>query len=255
MGMTVGAQLYTLRDYCRTPEDFACTLRRVADMGYTTVQVSGTCAYTGTWLRDALKCAGLTCTLTHVAPQSILDDAQAVCRTHEAFSCRYVGIGGANPWFKEEKDYEAFRDAFLPAARAIKNAGKYFMYHNHYMEFGRDKNGVSYFERMLEDFAPNEMGITLDTYWLQYAGGDSRLWLEKLKGRVPCVHLKDMAVVDCTPRMAPVGDGNFDYESLLKAAEDAGTRYLYVEQDDCFEEDPFDCLKKSLRYLNALGLK
>ena len=43
--MRVGAQLYTLREYCKTLDDFALTLRRVADMGYSIVQVSGSCAF------------------------------------------------------------------------------------------------------------------------------------------------------------------------------------------------------------------
>ena len=37
--MIVGAQLYTLRDSCKTLEDLSETLKRVADMGYTAVQL------------------------------------------------------------------------------------------------------------------------------------------------------------------------------------------------------------------------
>ena len=63
--MKIGAQLYSLRDYCKTLDDFKETLKKVADMGYTSVQVSGTCAYEADWLADALKETGLTCDLTH----------------------------------------------------------------------------------------------------------------------------------------------------------------------------------------------
>ena len=38
--MKIGAQLYTLRDSCKDLESFAETLKKVADIGYTTVQVS-----------------------------------------------------------------------------------------------------------------------------------------------------------------------------------------------------------------------
>ena len=34
--MKIGAQLYTLHDYCKTLEDFSETLKRVADMGIPT---------------------------------------------------------------------------------------------------------------------------------------------------------------------------------------------------------------------------
>ena len=57
--MRIGAQFYTVRDFCKTPEDLAQSLRRVADIGYTTVQISGTCAYDPAWLRDRLRENGL----------------------------------------------------------------------------------------------------------------------------------------------------------------------------------------------------
>ena len=43
--MEIGAQLYTVRDYAKTTEDFAETLKKIADIGYRIVQVSGTCGY------------------------------------------------------------------------------------------------------------------------------------------------------------------------------------------------------------------
>ena len=35
--MQIGAQFYTIRDFCKTPEDLALSLRKVADIGYKTV--------------------------------------------------------------------------------------------------------------------------------------------------------------------------------------------------------------------------
>ncbi len=40
--MILGAQFYTLRDHCKTLEDLSESLNRVADIGYRTVQISGT---------------------------------------------------------------------------------------------------------------------------------------------------------------------------------------------------------------------
>ena len=38
--MKTGAQLFTVRMYTQTEKDFAETIRRIAEMGYTTVQLS-----------------------------------------------------------------------------------------------------------------------------------------------------------------------------------------------------------------------
>ena len=54
--------------------------------------------------------------------------------------------------------------------------------------------------------------------------------------------------------MAPVYEGNIDFDSILEACEAAGTEYLLVEQDDCYGEDPFECLRVSYQNLKARGL-
>ena len=45
-----------------------------------------------------------------------------------------------------------------------------------------------------------------------------------------------------------------DFEKIVPAFEKAGTKYAYIEQDNCNGEDPFSCLKKSYDYLTSLGL-
>ena len=46
---------------------------------------------------------------------------------------------------------------------SLKENGKLFMYHNHAAEFQKE-NGILILDRMANDFAPDEMGFTLDTY-------------------------------------------------------------------------------------------
>ena len=52
--MKIGVQFYTLRKQCTTLEDFSESLKRVADIGYTTVQISGVCPYEPQWLKAEL---------------------------------------------------------------------------------------------------------------------------------------------------------------------------------------------------------
>ena len=53
--MKIGAQLFTVHDFCKDLDSFAESLKKVADIGYKTVQVSGTCAYEPEWLKEELK--------------------------------------------------------------------------------------------------------------------------------------------------------------------------------------------------------
>lgn len=253
--MELGAQLYTVRDYTKTLEDFAETLQKIADIGYTVVQVSGTCAYTPEWLKEQLTKTGLRCVITHTNPDRMVSDTEEVIEEHKIFGCKHIGIGCMPSGLKNGMtDYFEFVEKFKPVGKRFSEQGAYLMYHNHNMEFAKSDNGEIYLARMADDFAPEELGFTLDTYWVQAGGGDPAWWIKFFSGRVPCVHLKDMAYVDGSIRMAPVGEGNINFDSVLNACKEAGTEYLLVEQDDCYGENPFDCLKKSYQNLKARGL-
>jgi hypothetical protein len=55
-------------------------------------------------------------------------------------------------------------------------------------------------------------------------------------------------------KMAAVGEGNMNFPAIIAACEGAGTKYALVEQDECGDQNPFNCLKKSFDCLTALGL-
>jgi len=255
--MIIGAQLYTVRDFTTNLTDFSETLKKVADIGYTTVQVSGTCAFDPHWLQGELQKNGLSCVLTHTNTQRVAAEPQAVHNEHQIFGCHYIGIGSmpGNMVTEPEETFNSFVGNYLQAAKTLKALGSHFMFHNHNLEFTKSPDGKLYMEKLMESFAPGEMDFTLDTYWVQAGGGDCIEWLQKLKGRVPCVHLKDMAIAAGEQRMAPIYGGNMNFDGILNACLDAGAKYLLVEQDDCYGRDPFDCLKESYKSLTLRGLK
>lgn len=255
--MILGAQMYTVREFTKTPEALSQTLKKIADIGYKTVQVSGTCEYDPEWLSEELKKNGLECVITHYPFDKIKDAPEETVKAHKIFGCHRIGIGSMPGGIAQTlSEYEKFREDYLPAAKRIKDAGGYLMYHNHSGEFCRLENGKTVLENMLEDFSADILGITLDTYWVQSGGGDVIWWLKNLSGRVPCIHLKDMGIENTwDQKMRAVGEGNMNFPGIIKAAEEAGTEYLLVEQDDCGKDDPFDCLKRSYQYLCSLGLK
>ena len=251
--MKIGAQFYTIRDFCKTTEDLAESLKRVADIGYTTVQISGTCAFDAAWLGEELKKNGLTCGITHYNYNRIVNETEAVIAEHTAFGCDYIGIGG---FFGGVDGLPKFVEEATPAAQKIAAAGKLFMYHNHNWEYeSKCADGRNVMEHLADEFDPSIMGFTLDTYWVKYGGYEPLEEIKRLKGRLPCVHFKDMFKDGDDRRMSWVGGGNvMDFEKIAAAFADAGAKYAYVEQDNCNGEDPFECLKKSYDYLHSLGL-
>lgn len=247
--MEIGAQFFTVRDTCKTLEGFAETLKKVADIGYRTVQISGTCAYEPEWLDAELKKNGLKCVITHTAADRIANEAAKVAKEHDVFGCDCVGLGwyGFDP--EKGMSFENFVSTYGEAAKVLKENGKYFMYHNHDQEF-KKIDGMRILDRICEAIPADLMGITFDTYWAQVGGADPAQCLEKLAGRIPCIHLKDCGY---GRRMDVIGEGNINFERVFEKAEAGGTKYMLVEQDNCNGEDPIECLRRSYQYLSACG--
>ena len=257
--MKIGAQLYSLRDYCKTLEDFKETLKKVADMGYTSVQVSGTCAYEAEWLADALKETGLTCDLTHYDLGKVLADPEKVVADHKTFGCKYIGLGAMPGGFAPDgttlEKINGFIENTKPATQRIAAAGGYFMYHNHAFEFEMVE-GKLFMDRLIEGFTPDEMGFTLDSHWVKAGNQDPVEWFNKLAGRTPCVHFKDLVTMENgEKRFAPVGSGELDFDAIIETCLKNKVEFAFVEQDNCYGEDPFKCLKQSYDYLASKGLK
>ena len=256
--MKIGAQLYTVRQACTTLEGLSESLKKVADIGYTSVQLSGVCAYEADWMDAQLKACGLSADITHFDYNRIINDTAATIAFHDRMGCRYIGIGSLPGIFSKEStptDLEARIDELTPAIKAIYASGNHkFMYHNHNREFARFGE-QNFLELLCDRFTPDELGITLDTYWVQAGGADPAQWLHRLTGRVNCVHFKDMSfsLSDGAVRMAPIGEGNMNYDAILAACVDARVEYAYIEQDNCYDEDPFDCLRKSYAFLASKG--
>lgn len=251
--MQIGAQFFTVRNQCQTLDDFALTLKKVADIGYKTVQISGTCSYEAQWLREQLDKNGLQCVLTHIPVPRLVGETAQVIADHHVFGCENIGLG----WYafneeKEEESYGHFMNTFPKVAQDIRAGGRYFMYHNHDQEFKRAPGGGSQIilEKLAQEIPAEVMGFTLDTFWVQAGGGDPAQWVKNLAGRVPVIHLKDFAY---GRKMAVVGEGNINFDRVFNEAEKAGTKFMLVEQDDCNGEDPIECLRRSYEYLKACG--
>lgn len=250
--MILGAQLFTLRDFTQNEKDLERTLKRVREIGYTTVQLSAVGnGIRPERIREICDELGLKIVLTHSDPNRILYDTKELIKEHDILGCDYIGIGSMPGKYRNIDWFDFFIEDFKEPIKEIADAGKLFMYHNHNFEFEK-QDGISLMDRLLEEFTPNEMGIILDTYWVQAAGCDILEWIDRLKDRIPCVHLKDMTVSGMEQRMAPVLEGNMNFPEIFKALKKANTKYMLVEQDICYSS-PFECLKISYDNIKKQG--
>lgn len=246
--MKLGAQLYTLREQMKTPEQIRCGLEKVAKIGYSCVQISGIGKTDAHELKKICDGLGLEIAVTHTHPDRILGDTHGVIAEHDIMGCRYIGLGAMPKCYHSFDKLSDFAQNFRRAVNEISEAGKIFTYHNHAFEFER-RDGKTMLDELIDSFDPDKLKITLDCYWVSYAGADVCDTIDRLHGKIDCVHLKDHGIRDNNIVMLPIGEGNMNYPRILEHLEKAGTRYALVEQDNCNGEDPFECLERSYNYL------
>ena len=253
MEFSLGAQLYTVREYTQTPADAAQTFRRVAEIGYKSAQVSGFGPIDCHELYKISLDAGVTIALTHTPIDRIINETDAVMREHDVFGCKIIGLGGLANEMRDTPEH--FFDAvkvIAETAEKISRNGFTFAYHNHAWEFCKIE-GKTMMQYLLENTDPEAMKLTLDAYWIQHAGINPVEFIEENGNRICALHLKDMIPrFDNSTEFAEIGYGNMNYPSIIAAAKKKNIKWHMVEQDRC-NRNPFDSLKMSYDYLDKLG--
>ncbi|MBM3474421.1 MAG: sugar phosphate isomerase/epimerase [Armatimonadetes bacterium] len=250
----IGAQLYTLRDYCKTIEDVAETCRKVADIGYAAVQISGFGPVDPEAVATIMQDCSLTVASTHMGWDRFLKDLEAVVAEHRLWGCAHPAIGGLPGEYHSADGVKRFIDELQPVAERLASEGMDFSYHNHNHELIR-YGEKTWLAMLYEQASPDILKAEIDTYWITAGGGDPAAWVRSLGPRQLLLHCKDMAMAPGREqRFAPVGEGNLNWPAILDAAQAVGVEYYLVEQDLSYDLDPFEAMAISYRNLKAMGL-
>jgi sugar phosphate isomerase/epimerase len=167
-----------------------------------------------------------------------------------SWGCKYVVVPALPDEYRSASGFKRFALEAARLARDLQPSGLRLAYHNHSFELQR-WDGQTGLDALFAAAQGDALQAELDTYWLQYGGANPAAWIRKLKGRVPLIHLKDMAVDRGNPLMTEVGEGNLDWPDILSACKEAGTEWLVVEQDEC-RRDPIESLAISYKNLAKL---
>jgi sugar phosphate isomerase/epimerase len=254
---TIGVQLYTVRTLLpKTPLD---TLRAIERIGYREVEaVQGGMDQVWPSLRQtSLKPVSLhmdTALFTREREKlpAALEDARQ--RGFEYVVCPYIAPqdrGGADMIRK-------LGETLNKAGEICNRSGLHLCYHNHAFEFAPHEGGTL-LDLLMQTIDPKLASLELDIMWSTVAGVSPVSVLEKYSNRIALIHLKNVAegidrrYDEQVPRTAfrDVGHGVIDIPAVLRAAEKAGVKHYFVEQDQT-PGDPVQALRSSYEYLEKL---
>lgn len=245
----IAAQLYTCRDLLKTPADIATTLKRLRQVGYTAVQVSGMGPIAEEELVKILDGEGLTCCATHEPADKIRKNPEQIIERLKKLNCSLTAYPHPAGVAMDQVDQlqELCKD-LDHSGQLMANEGITLTYHNHGMEFVKT-NGVTALDFIYNNTNPKFVQGEPDTYWIHLGGGNNESWCRKLKNRLPMIHLKDyMFTMENKPHFCEIGSGTLEFKSIIAAAEESGCKWFIVEQDVC-PGDPVDSLAKSFNYI------
>jgi sugar phosphate isomerase/epimerase len=237
----LGLMLYTVRDECA--RDFAGTLRAVASMGYEGVELFDLHGHDAARVRGWLDECGLVAAGRHASLEAIERRLPELADEGAALGARRLAVSWVEPPAATAKA-EELADRLARAAGEAAGLGLELGFHNHYGELRPLEDGSTFLDRLVE----LPLFLELDLGWAWWAGIDPVELLERTRGRVPLVHVKDFRARG-ERSFCPVGDGAVGYERVAPAAAAAGVEWLLVEQD----EADGSALEAARRSLGALA--
>lgn len=248
----IGLQLYSVRDDLEN--DFAGTLKKVKEMGYSAVEFAGLYGHTPEEVGQMCREAGLVPLSAHVPYVDLIADPEGMVACYKTIGCRYIVI----PYLTEE--YRPGKEKFdevIEGAKVIGEAtvkqGLVLQYHNHDFEFEKI-NGKYALDVLYEEVAPELLQTQIDTCWVNVAGENPAEYVKKYAGRIPTVHLKDFAGSKSnTFEFRPLGKGVQVFPEIVRAAIENGAQWFIVEQDQpSLGLTAMECAKASIDYVKGI---
>ncbi|MDR6561436.1 MULTISPECIES: sugar phosphate isomerase/epimerase [unclassified Arcicella] len=251
-----GVQLFTTMSII--DKDVTGTLKQIADIGYKEIESAFSMkgGYYGMKPKEFAKVVsdlGMTWQAHHImgapfrmpAPKpgaaanpnaemlnkmppmkSLMNDTQQVVDEVAEGGAKYL-VCASIP-VKTSEDIKSSLEILQKAGEACKKAGLTFVFHNHTAEFEK-VDGQLPFDIFTSQISADLLKFELDLAWATKAGVNIPALFAKHPGRFPLFHVKDLNKETLLP--VEVGTGIVDFKAIFAAADTAGVKHLFVEQD------------------------
>src|SRR5262245_36902572 len=251
----IGLQLYSLRE--QFAKDVPATIDQTRSIGFEYVELAGTYSIAPEKFKEQLNAKGLKPISGHFPYERYRDDVEQVAVEAKALGLEYVGCSWIPHQTFDEKTAREAIAVFNRAGEALSRHGLKFFYHTHGYEFQPHSSGTL-FDLMMAETKPEFVRYEMDVFWIVHPGQDPVKLLEKYSSRFELMHVKDMKKGTQTGILTgasdvkndvTLGTGMMDWPAILKAAQKAGVKWYFIEDESptAVQQIPL-----SLRYLERI---
>jgi len=256
----VGVQTYSLRNQLKQDGAKALDFLKDLNVKYVEIGLENHYGLTQEEMKKALDERGLIPIAAHGSQGYLLNKTEEAIAAAKYFGLKYVGVAwAAHKKPLDEAQTLKIAEEFNEIGKRLKAAELQFFYHNHGFEFYPYKDGTL-FDLLMEKTDPDLVKLEMDVLWTIFPGQDPVKLLKKYPDRWILTHLKDLkkgVVGDMSGGTAltndvELGTGQADYPAILKACQEIGVKYHFIE-----DESPtvLEQLPKSLKYLSTIELR
>lgn len=217
----------------------------LAELGYDGVEVVHAMAPDADAFAPLLQEHGLKARSAHVGLDALEADADGCATWAEALGVRTL----VAPWLEPDdrprapSEWRALGERLARVGERLQRRSLGFAWHNHDFEFEPLPDATYGLEHLLgSDASVRPVLWEADVAWIVRAGADPFEWLERYRGCVPLIHVKDLAPAgegEGEDGWADPGHGTLDWQSLWTACEAAGARAVIAEHDRPSDFDRF----------------
>ena len=252
----VGLQMYSLRDTFGQDVEKGFDVAEKLGFGY--VELAGKYSLSNEEMVAKLKEHHLTPIAGHWDYNLFKNDPEAVAKEAKALGLKYAGVA----WIPhdgdfDEQDVEDAAKTFNHAGKVLSDYGLVFYYHNHGYEFLPAGDNKTMFDLLVEKTDPKYVSFQMDILWTIFPGQDAAALLRKYPDRWLLIHLKDLkkgvegnnSGGTSVENDVALGTGQVPYAEVLKAAQEVGVKYYFIE-----DESPrvIEQIPQSLKFLESV---
>ena len=243
-----GIQLYSIRDL--TSENLEEAIKAVAEMGYSYVEFAGFFGHTAEEVKAMLDKYGVKVCSTHTGWDQLKPECiDETIAYHKAIGNPNIIVPGFD---KTEETFEKMVEVFNFAQPILEKNGIALGYHNHSHEFAKRESGIVYHTELEKR---TNVEFQLDTFWVYNAELDPVAEMERLKGRLRSVHLKDgfKSGTGLEPGAVgkSVGSGAAPVLDVIKKAEELGL--LLIVESEGLDPTGKEEVKRCIDFLKDNG--
>lgn len=253
----IGLQLYSLR--AEFTKNVPAAIEKAKGFGFRDVELAGTYNLSPETFLGMLKAAGLNPVAGHFGFDRYEKEPEAVAKEAKALGLKFAGCA----WIPHKGDFTEAdarhaAEVFNKAGEVLKKHGVQFYYHVHGYEFHKHADGTL-FDLLMQLTKRDLVAYQMDVLWVVFPGQDPVALLNKYGSRWQLMHVKDLkkgvklgALTGNTELTndVPIGSGQMNWPAILKAAQKAGVKHYFIE-----DESPtvLEQIPQSLQYLKTVS--